>query len=761
MTQTALIAISLSLLLALLVSGWLLIASRSENKKRLKALNNQLLAVAEEASVGHRLAEDATPEAPELTVTLNRLFDALQERDQKIGDRESLFRDFAATIPEVVLVHDQRIYLANDAAANLVGLPGAQLAGRSVTDLIKPAYRAIFRKGTQSLLDNEMSVEERELQMINGEEQGLWVEARSRVIEYEGRNSVLTIARDITHRRSLEASLGRGKQFAQFTLESIAEGVITTDTGGRIDYMNRAAESLTGHGRDEMAGRNFSEALKLVDEADRRALEDPVERCLATRTRVNMGRRAVLLGRTSEHEHSVELTASPIRRDTGGIGGVVVLVHDVSEIRGLTKQMSYQASHDALTGLINRREFERRLQQCLVHAREKESMHVLCYLDLDRFKAVNDSCGHQAGDRLLQEISAILKDKVRDSDFCARIGGDEFALLLVGCPLNKARQIAESVVHAVADYRFVWHNRIFTLGVSIGLVEMGQSSGTSEETLAAADSACYVAKQRGRGRVEIYTAREENLARERGEIVWLKRIQNALTNDGFELMTQPILSVANDGHGPAVEVLLRLADTKGGHTEPADFMVSAERYQLMPEIDRWVVRTTLAALGNNQLRLPEGRSVSINISGQTLGDESFLEFVVDCLDSSAVSPGSICFEVTESALIANLANGQRFIEVLHGMGAEFALDDFGSGLGAFSKLKHLPVDYLKIDGSFTRGLAVDAVNQEMVSAMIKLAETMNFRTVAEEVEEQSDFDALRAMGIDFVQGYFVERPSPM
>ncbi len=758
------IVLIVALVIAVLACGLILaglLRARRATTERLKALNDEILDVSQEALVGRRLDDTATPEAPELTLTLNRLFDALAERDDRIGDRERLFREFATTIPEVVLVHDQRIYFANDAAAALVGLPTEQLQGRSVTDLIKPAYRAIFRKSTQSLLDEDADTERRELQFINGEEAGLWVDAQSRLIEYQGRSAVITVARDISHRRSLEASLGRSKQFAQFTLESIAEGVVTTDTSGRIDYMNRAAETLTGLSREDVAGKPFAETLKLVDETDRRALEDPVERCLATRQRVNMGRRAMLLGRSADHEHSVELTASPIRRDAGGMAGVVVLIHDVSEIRGLTRQMSYQASHDALTGLINRREFERRLNDVIERAREKDGTHMLCYLDLDRFKAVNDSCGHQAGDRLLQEIAGILKDMVRDSDSCARIGGDEFALLLVGCPLDKARQIAENTVRAIADYRFVWQNRIFTIGASIGLVEIADSAGTVQDALAAADSACYVAKQRGRGRVEVYSAREETIARERGDIQWLKQIQNALASDGFELVSQPILSIGDDSHGPAIEVLLRLRERPSQSGEPTDFLASAERYQLMPEIDRWVVRTTLASIGSSQLRLPEGRSVSMNLSGQTLGDESFLEYVVDCLDRSGVSPSAVCFEVTESALIANLKNAQRFIEVLHGMGAEFALDDFGSGLGAFSKLKHLPVDYLKIDGSFTRGLAGDPVNQEMVAAMIKLARTMNFRTVAEEVEDQSDFDALRAMGVDFVQGYFVERPGPM
>ena len=261
--------------------------------------------------------------------------------------------------------------------------------------------------------------------------------------------------------------------------------------------------------------------------------------------------------------------------------------------------------------------------------------------------------------------------------------------------------------------------------------------------------------------VEVYTAREESVARERGEIVWLKAIQSAVANDGFELVTQSILSLGSTTRGPALEMLLRLPDGDGNAAPPREFMASAERYQLMPEIDRWVVRTTLTALGAHQLRLPDNRSVSINLSGQTLGDAAFLEYVVDCLDTSGVAPSRVCFEVTESALIANLTTAQRFIEVLHGMGAEFALDDFGSGLGAFSKLKHLPVDYLKIDGSFTHGLAIDPVNQEMVAAMVKLAETLGFQTIAEEVEEQTDFDAVRAMGVDFVQGHVIERPVPL
>jgi diguanylate cyclase (GGDEF)-like protein len=472
-----------------------------------------------------------------------------------------------------------------------------------------------------------------------------------------------------------------------------------------------------------------------------------------------MGRRALLVSRDGKHEHSVDITASPIRGPGNSISGTVVVFHDVSEVRGLTRQMSYQATHDPLTGLVNRREFERRLQEAMDTSRSDENVHMLFYMDLDRFKAVNDSCGHIAGDNLLREVATLIKDKVRDSDIVGRLGGDEFGGLLARCPIDKARQIAADICNAVADYRFVWKDKIFNIGISVGLVEINHASGTLQDVISAADSACYVAKQRGRGQVHVYSARDEAIARERGDIQWLRQLQDALHEGKFELATQSIIATGPDESGPAAEVFIRMPDSHGRSTNTAEFLRPAERYQLMPQIDRWVVNATLAAINAGKIRLAARRSCAINISGQTLGDESFLGFVVDALDSSGVSPASICFEVTESAVSANVQHVQRFIEVLHGIGCEFALDDFGSGLSAFSSLKRLPVDYLKIDGSYTRDLGSDQLNQEMVTAMIKLARTLEFQVIAEQVEMQEDFDWLRNVGVHFVQGNFVEPPT--
>jgi diguanylate cyclase (GGDEF)-like protein/PAS domain S-box-containing protein len=755
------IALSISLGLAILISSWLGM-QRHRAKRRFAAINRELVEASRDASVGRRLSIPKDPESARLAHTVNRLFDALGERDEKIQGRDRLFKDFTRTLPEIVIIHDEKIMLANESAASLIGLESSQLIGREIADLVKPAYRALFRNTMAKRLAGEDVPRRLEIQLINGNETGLWVEAQSANIEFHGHPAIITVARDVSHRKSLEVSLSRSKRQAQYTLESIAEGVITTDNDGHIDYMNQSAEALIGTNRDDAVGHRIGELFKLVDDADHRPLGDPVERSLAMRRRVNMGRRAVMISSDGEHEHPVEISASPIRGPGSSMFGTVVVFHDVSEIRGLTRQMSYQATHDPLTGQINRREFERRLDEAMDSAHAEEAVHMLFYMDLDRFKAVNDSCGHLAGDNMLKEIAGLIKDQVRDSDIVGRLGGDEFGAILMGCPIDKARQIATDISNAVADYRFVWKDKIFNIGISIGLVEISHVSGTIQDVMSAADSACYVAKQQGRGQVHVYSARDEAIARERGDIQWLRKLQSALHEDSFELAVQPIIAMGGGAEsGPAIEVFIRLPDGRGRRADTAEFLRPAERYQLMPQIDRWVINATLAAISGGEIKVPSGRNCAINLSGQTLGDESILGFVVDALDRTGVVPSTICFEVTETAILSNVQHAQRFIEVLHGIGCEFSLDDFGSGLGSFSSLKHLPIDYLKIDGAYTRNLNSDQVNQEMVAAMIKLARTMNFRIVAEQVERQEDFDWLRDNGVDFIQGHFIEAPTPL
>lgn len=737
-------------------------AALRDYRERVAALQSEVEEVAANSSFGRRVDAVADPALDQLGGTINQLFDALHTKDEQARQREGLFRDLADLMPEVVLVHTDTIVFANKEAGALLGVDAADLVGRAVTDLVRPAYRKMTNKLIAEQLHSNETSARYELQLIDGEERARWAEAAAKRIEFRGRQVVMTVARDISYRKSVESALSRGRQQAQITLESLAEGVITTDVDGVVDYMNAAAEKLTGRERETAIGKPFSAVVKLVDEGDREDLGNPVTRCLTQKSRVSMGRRALLMQTGGDREFSIDAAASPIVSPDRAITGAVFLMRDVSELRGLTREMSYQASHDALTGLINRREFERQVKSAIDDARKDDIQHVLCYLDLDRFKAVNDSCGHAAGDNLLREIASLLRTHVRDSDVVARQGGDEFGMLLVRCPLPKARQIADDVCREVRDYRFTWQDRIFDVGVSIGLVEITNKTTSLEDVLSAADSACYVAKQQGRGRVHVYSSRDEIAARQRGEIHWLGKLQAAVREHSFELHTQPIISLAGRvPRGPAVEVLLRLHDEQDGLVLPGEFIPAAERYQLIGTIDRWVVQATLAAVASGGLRLPDQRSVAINISGQTMAEAGFLDFVVDTLDHTGVEPEQVCFEVRESAVLRDIEHARRFIGVLHGMGCSFGLDDFGSDVGSISSLKGLGIDFLKLDGSCTRNIMADSVSHELVSSVTRLARAVGFKVVAEQVEDEASFDGLRELGVSFIQGNYVEAPQAL
>jgi diguanylate cyclase (GGDEF)-like protein/PAS domain S-box-containing protein len=710
------------------------------------------------------------------------------------------------------MLHNEHIVAVNPAFAALLGRDPSALVGQRLSDLASPEYGPLVELNLERLLTRDAAAARYEVDLLNAHGQTVRIELSGRHAEDGGRPAVLfnaiemavdpsgasappaarstapevvTQASDVAARTTPErgpsptlspdpawvlqstASTPRvthGQQdvHALATLDSLGEGVITTDPSGTIDFVNRAAAQLLGRPAALLEGLSFSEVVALRDENDQRPLADPVRQCLQSGARVSLGRRSIVLATADGSDRAVDLSATPRKTEDGLLDGVVVVVRDVTELRGMARQMSYQASHDALTGLVNRREFEHRLDEKLQLAYRGAQSHVLCYLDLDRFKAVNDTSGHLAGDAMLREVATLLAKVVRDSDTVARIGGDEFAILLGGCPLAKAVQIAENVSASIRDYRFVWKDRIFTIGVSIGLVELGRESGTIEDVMSAADSACYVAKSQGLGQVHVYSARDEAAARQRGEIQWLHRLQQALRDGQFLLYTQEIVSPgARAARGPALEVLVRLSGDNGTVIAPGDFLKAAERYRLMSLVDRWVVKMILSALGHGAIPLAPGRSVSINISGQTLGDAHFLEYVVDCFDREGVAPSQVCFEVTEASVVANLEHARRFIEVLHGLGCTFALDDFGNSLGSFANLKTLPMDFLKIDGLYMRHLDTDTVNQAMVAAMVELGRTLDFKIIAEQVEDRASFEAARRMGIDFIQGYVVARPQPL
>jgi diguanylate cyclase (GGDEF)-like protein/PAS domain S-box-containing protein len=735
---------------------------KRRQERAVNDFSSQIQGLIDAGGAAGRIALSAEPGAlGKLGGAVNKLLEDLEHRGAQLQDREQLFQRLVETVHDAVLVHRQVILFANARFLALLGMQSADVVGRPLTEFVAPEYVELVENNLRRRLAGESAAERYEIELMDRQGQVTRVELSSTLIDSSGEPALLLTALEMMP-GAIPTEVSQ-KPRAMATLDAMGESVITVDTEGRIDYINHSAELLLGQQVNQVLGKTFAEVASLVDENDRRQLGDPVQKALGGGARVPAARRAVLVPATGGNERFVELSVTPLQLDGKDSSGLVLVLHDTSELRGLTRQMTYQASHDPLTGLVNRREFEHRLQEALDSAQSGDTGHALCYLDLDHFKVVNDTCGHTAGDNMLREIASLIKETVRDSDTVGRIGGDEFALLLVGCPLEKARQIADNVVRSVNDYRFVWRDKIFNVGISIGLVEIGRDSGTIEDIMNSADSACYVAKKQGGLHVHVYSAREEANARHSGEIHWLLKLQGALRDNKFELYYQPIVHARAGGmSGPALEVFVRLAGEQGQPAAPpAEFIRAAERYRLMPHVDRWVVQAVLAALGRGGLKLPPGRSVAINVAGQTLGDAEFLEFVVECFDHTGANPGDICFEVTEASVVANLEHAQRFLGVLHGMGCEFALDNFGRGLSSFSTLKTLPMDYLKIDGSFIKNLAGDAVNQAMVAAMIELSRSLNFRVVAEHVEDQWALDTVTGMGIDFVQGFMVGRPQPL
>jgi diguanylate cyclase (GGDEF)-like protein/PAS domain S-box-containing protein len=574
---------------------------------------------------------------------------------------------------------------------------------------------------------------------------------QGRVVGFEG-----TIA-DITERKKAETAVFQAKERAQVTLRSIGDAVITTDSEGRIDYMNPVAESLTGWENREAESHLIGDILTVVDEATREASESPVMRCLREGQMLGLAEHTVQLTRRGQIL-AIQDSAAPIRDRAGNLIGAVMVFHDVSKERRLHRALHYQASHDALTGLINRREFENRLTNAVESVRQDASCRqALLYLDLDQFKLINDTCGHPAGDQLLKQITGVLQSRVRTGDTLARLGGDEFGILLGSCSLDQALRVAETLRQAIRDYRFIWQEGVLAVGVSIGIVEITADTPTVASVMSAADVACYAAKDQGRNRVQLY--KPDNVPERHREMHWVSKLTRACDEGSFELFYQPVVPIgASSREHEHFELLLRLRDENGGLVAPAEFIPAAERYNVMPSIDRWVVGQTLDRVVH---RIDSGVSpytVAVNLSGTSLNDERFLEYLIAELSARDLAPGAMCFEITETAAIANLGNVVYFMRELKTRGCHFALDDFGNGLSSFMYLKTLPVDYLKIDGQFIENVTRDPVDRSMVEAICQVGKAMGIQTIAERVESAEVLAELGRLGIGFAQGFHIAKP---
>lgn len=560
-----------------------------------------------------------------------------------------------------------------------------------------------------------------------------------------------------------EQFLSREKERAEITLYSISDAVITTTRSGHVDFMNRAAEELSGFNASSMYGQKVSAAFKLYFDDGMTPLTLPVNAAAHSNTSVLL----VPLNGTSVLIHqdnkklNVKYNVAPILDRKGIVMGSVIILHDITDTLALTEKLSFQATHDSLSGLINRAEFDLRMHLLLNQLQSSDSVdkHALLYMDLDQFKIVNDSCGHMAGDELLRQISERLQQRLSDSGIIARLGGDEFGVLIENSNRKTAQDIADGLRKEVESFRFQWKDKTFSLGISIGIVMMDKNSESPDILLSMADRACYSAKDGGRNKICMYQPNDIEMVRRNRDTQWVSRLRKSLETNSLLLSQQAIVPVDPDSiSGSMYEILIGLENDKGERIPAGAFLPAAERYNLMPQMDRWIVKNIFHWLSRNPQKLHQLDACMINLSGQTLNDETFSRFVFNCMEESGVPPEKICFEITETAAISNLAKTGRLIRNLKKEGCQFALDDFGSGMSSYAYLKHLPVDYIKIDGIFVRDLANDPIDLALVNSINEIAHILNKKTIAEYVENDDILELLREIGVDYAQGFGIAYP---
>ena len=612
-------------------------------------------------------------------------------------------------------------------------------------------------------------------QFSSGNEKVRFDESRQDEFGYLGRFINDAIEAILQHQQELrtalrrvsisEAELHREKEFAEVTLQSITESVITISLDEAIQYLNPAAEALLGVDSEQVSGRPYREVVNLVSGATSELISNPVKECFITGDIVVLPEHVSLVGGDSS-VIAIEATVAPMKNADGDLMGCVIVIKDVSHARKLTRQLSFQASHDMLTGLYNRRKFEEHLQEALLNVREESREHSLCYLDLDQFKIVNDTCGHVAGDELLQQLPVIFNNVLRSGDVIARLGGDEFGVLLENCNIRQASMIADKLRQEIKAFRFVWEDKTFEIGVSIGIVGINADNIDLAEIMSQADIACYAAKDAGRNRVHVYEPSDTLVSERQGQMHWTSRITEALENGYFRLYKQPIVALNDPDQGIVdhYEILLRMVGENGHVIPPGAFIPAAERYKLMTGVDKWVVDAVFRMLAEDIAAgksRPDSTMVSVNLSGESLSDESLFDYIMHTRDKYGIPLASICFEITETAAISNIAKATRFIAELKNYGCRFALDDFGSGLSSFAYLKSLSVNYLKIDGAFIKDVLRDEIDRAMVHSINDIARVMDLKTIAERVENMATMGLLKEMGIHYAQGYQVGKPEPV
>ncbi|MBN1698435.1 MAG: EAL domain-containing protein [Spirochaetales bacterium] len=610
---------------------------------------------------------------------------------------------------------------------------------------------------------HEQDDKDREVTIIIENEPRFFLLSHSHINKAGHDSGKIIMLKDITARKKAQNALSMEKERAFITLNSIGDAVITINRDLNIMYMNRIAEHLLGFSMSEAAGIKITDILRIVSEVTREPVSNPFVTVQKRMEVVSIPDQLVLINRKGQEYH-IQSSVAPIFDFDAGYSGYVIVLHDISESKNLQKQISYHASHDALTGLYNRVEFISRLDEALECEDSSIKEHVLFYIDIDNFKIINDTVGHTGGDQFLIQLSALIKHLVRQTDTIARVGEDEFAILLFNCPLDLSLTIAEKICNHVRESIFEYRERKITVTISIGVVSIKPGTGDASSFLIKADEVCKIAREKGGDRVHLFRADDLYHIKHHTELEWVSKIKNALEQSRLLLFYQPIASLSADSKGgDHFELLIRMADENGGIIAPAQFLPAAERYNFISRIDMWVIENFFKHFNKWYCKNSERRlhCCSINLSGASLNDEKMLDFIISRIREYAIPPELLCFEITETIAIVNFSETERFINTLKNMGCSFALDDFGNGLSSYNYLKRLAVDYLKIDGSFVKNIVSDEKDYAIAKTINTLGHHMGLKTIAEYVKDKQTYDLLVTIGVDFVQGYYISVPKPL
>lgn len=685
---------------------------------------------------------------------------ALKKANKNLVKSETKFKSAFGSAPVGMCICDEEatIFDSNQSLQDALKLSENEIIGLTVFDLIHDKDKEKLHYCFERLIKNKIEHFSLEICCKDSENNTheYFCNCSSIIDGQNDSKHIIFHFQNISSRKMAERALQKSEERFRLLYNGMPSMFFTISRDKTIRSINKYGAKHLGYNIVELSNQSID---TIISTKHKEKNSKHIEECFKNIEKIH--RWELQTKHKDNNLIWVRITARYIELDNNENEDFLYIVaEDISETQRLSEKLSYQATHDPLTGLNNRIEFERRLKNAM-QTRSHNAEHALCYMDLDNFKIINDTSGHLAGDELLRQLSVLLKQKLRQSDVLARLGGDEFGILMENCSLKFARRTIENIRQTIEEFRFVWQDKKFTIGSSMGLVPITESFSKVEDILSAADAACYTAKDTGRNRIHIFFPNDIELNRKRGEMEWVSRINNALEEDRFVIYYQEIQPVTSEHKDIHIELLLRMQGDDGELIPPGAFLSSAERYNIINKIDRWVVETALKKLSAPDIDIQKLGQCNINLSGQSLGNSDFSRFLFKAISESDIPSNILCFEVTETAAIANLASAIRFIRALKIQGCSFALDDFGSGVSSFGYLKNLPVDYLKIDGAFVRDIAEDEVDFTMVKSINDIAQVMNKKTVAEFVETEEINFRLIDIGVDYVQGHNIHSPEPL